>query len=80
VDLHHPGWRISEECRDLFEAERAVGLERQQVVATLGTDGLGDGGLGADGVDRDQGAGQFQTFEQQRDRGDLVRFVVLART
>ena len=47
-------------------------LEGEQVIGATVADGFGDPGLAADGVDGDQGAGQFQAFEQRRDGGDLV--------
>lgn len=75
--LDHPlrRWR-GEQGLDLGQQERAVGLERQRGVAAARPDGLGDGDLGADGVDGDQRAGQFAPFQQDRNGGDLVRRVV----
>src|SRR4051812_19712217 len=76
VGLDLPGRRGGEVGLDLGQSKRTVALERQQVVAAAATDGLGDGGLCADGIDRDQRAGQFQPLQQQRDGGDLVRLAV----
>ena len=53
------------------------GLERQEVVAAARTEGLGDGGPGADGVDADQGSGRFEPPKKRRDGGDLVRLVMM---
>src|SRR3546814_9018824 len=64
--------RIDEEALDLGEGERPVRLEGEEIVAALGEDGLGDGRLRSHGVDGDEGAGQFEPFEQARDGGDLV--------
>ena len=65
--------RVGEEGLDVLEGGRAVLLQRQQVVAAAAQDGRGDPGLGADGVDRHQGALERQLLQKQRDGGDLVR-------
>src|SRR3954470_11914253 len=65
--------RVGEEGLDVLEGGRAVLLQRQQVVAAAAQDGRGDPGLGADGVDRHQGALERQPLQEQRDGGDLVR-------
>ena len=43
---------------------RALGLQREQIIATAGDDPFGDVGLGPHGVDGDEHAGQLQSFEQ----------------
>jgi len=55
------------------EGGRAVGLERQEVIAAAFENFLGDCRLRADRVDGDQRAAQRQAFEQQRNGNDLVR-------
>jgi len=49
-----------------------VVLHGEQVVGASVQDGGGDLSLTAHGIDGDQGAVQFETLEQERDRGDLV--------
>ena len=49
---------------------RVVGGE--QVVSAAVDDLAGDFGLAAHGVDRDQGAGERQPLEQQRNGRDLI--------
>jgi len=44
----------------LGEGGGPVGLEGEQVVAALGDDGVGDGGLRSHCIDGDQRAGQFR--------------------
>ena len=66
------GGRIIEVAPDLVVQAGLVALERQQVVAAAVEDGLGDLCLRAHGVDGDEGPGQRQAFEQQRNGGDLV--------
>src|SRR3954463_13104808 len=46
---------------------------RDQVVRALSLDGVGDLGLAAHGVEGDEGSGEGQALEQQRDGGDLIR-------
>lgn len=50
---------------------RAVGLEGEQMVAALGQNGLGDGGLRAHGVNGDEGTGKLQPFQQPRNGDDV---------
>ena len=69
------GLGVVEEGFDLAEQQRPVGLQGEQVVAATLDDGLGDLGLCADRIDGDQGTGQGQALQQQRDGGDLVRLV-----
>src|SRR3954452_15357759 len=49
---------------------------RDQVVRALSLDGVGDRGLAAHGVEGDEGSGEGQALEQQRDGGDLIRLGV----
>ena len=64
---------------DLGPQGRLVGLHRQQIIGALFGDRLGDGGIGGDGVDGDDGALQTvlgaEPGEQRRDGGELVRLV-----
>ena len=55
---------------------RTVALQREQIISAARHDGLGNRGLCSDRIDGDERTGQFQPFEQLRDRGDLVGFVV----
>ena len=69
-------WRSFEIAPDLGMQGRLVVLDRQQVVG-LGLKGrLGDGGVAAHGVNRDQGPSEIQTLHQGRDGGDLVRLLL----
>ena len=70
------GRRIGEEGDDAVVGGREVGFERQQIVGAAADDGLGDRGLGAHGIDGDEGAGQFEAIEQPGDRLDLFGLVV----
>ena len=70
------GRRIGEKAGDVVVGRRPIGFEREQVIPTPPYDRVCDGGLRAHGIDGDEGAGQFQAFEQQRDGGDLVGFGV----
>ena len=63
------GLGVVEEGFDLAEQQRPVGLQGEQVVAATLDDGLGDLGLCADRINGDQGAGQGQALQQQRDGG-----------
>lgn len=74
--LDQISWRIVEEADDVGMGRRAVALEGQQVVAAPAHDGLGDSAPRSHGVDGDEGAPQFEAFEQERDGGDLVGFDV----
>lgn len=53
-----------------------VGFEGEEIIAAASDDCLGDGVLGAHGVDGHDGAGQFEPLQKQRDRGDLVGLVL----
>jgi len=61
-----------EQRLDLGACAGLVLLEREHVVPAAVENGSGDGGLRSHGVDGDQGAGQLQALQQQRDGGDLV--------
>src|SRR3954454_13717850 len=50
------GRRTGSEGFDILEGGGAVRLQGQEVVAAPAQDGPGDGSLGADGVDGDQGS------------------------
>ena len=65
--------RVGEEGLHVREHGRAVLLQRQEVVAAAPEDGRRDLHLGADRVDRHQGAFQRQPLQEERDGGDLVR-------
>ena len=65
-----------EEAFDLAVQGRPVVFHREQIVRALGLDGLGDLGLAAHGIDGDQGSGEGQALEQQRDGGNLIRLGV----
>ena len=64
---------VGEERLDIREQGRPVRLQSQEIIAAASHDGLGDFALRAHRIDRHQGAGQDQPFQQQRDRRDLVR-------
>ena len=50
-------------------------LQRQEIIGLSHHDSFGDGRLAAHGVNGDQGSGERQAFEQQRNGGDLVGLV-----
>src|SRR5215212_2056460 len=64
------------EAFDLAVQVRPVVFHRDQVVRALSLDGVGDLGLAAHGIKRDEGSGEGQALEQQRDGGDLIRLGV----
>ena len=66
------GGGIVEVAPDFVVQAGLVILDGEQVVAATIKDGLGDLGLGAHGVDGDEGASEREAFEQKRDGGDLV--------
>ena len=66
------GTGVGEEPLDFARERGPIVLQRQQIVGALVADGLGDLGLTAHGVDRDQRAGQFQPLEQCRDCSDFI--------
>ena len=74
-----PVARRDEGGLDLGAQRRLVGLDREQPVGALGSDGAGDFGIGGDGVDGDERALQAlvgtEPFEQRRDGGEFVRLV-----
>ena len=72
--VDHLVWGGGEEGGDIGVSGRAIGLERQKIIPAAVQNGLGDGGLCADGVDGDDGAGEFKAREQQGDCSDFVGF------
>ena len=70
------GGRIGKERHDIGKQRRTVALQREQIISAARHDGLGNRGLCSDRIDGDERTGQFQPFEQQRDRGDLVGLYV----
>ncbi len=61
-----------EEAGDLVGKALLIVFEGPQIVGAAIQNGLGDFGLGADGVDGDQRSGQMQARQQQRYHIDIV--------
>ena len=59
-----------------LEGAAVIGLQRQQIVGTLGPDSLRDILLAPHRIERHDGAVEIQSVEQLRDCGDLVRLAV----
>ena len=72
--MDHLGVGRLEEGGDVGMGGRTLGLEHQKIITTAVQDGLGDGGLCADGANGDDGAGELEAREQQRDCSDFVGF------
>ena len=53
-----------------------VGLQRHEIVAAVRADLLRDFDLSSHGVDGDEGAGELEPFEQQRNGDDFVGLLV----
>ena len=72
--LDFGGRRGFEIAFDIGVERRLVVLDGEKVVGPGVEDRLGDGGLAAHGIGRDQGALQIEPFHQRRNGGDLVGF------
>ena len=69
--------RAVKEQGDLLGEDHLVVFQRQKIVRTPIQNGLGDFGLGAHRVNRDQCPSQLQAFKKnQGNRTDLIRFSV----
>lgn len=66
--------RISKIGFDLGMQGGLVALERQEVIGLCVGDGLGDLGIGGDGVDGDQGGFDDQPLQDGQDGGALILF------
>ena len=71
----HLGRDVEIACDVAFQG-RLVAFQPQEIIGSVRDDLVGDGGLAAHGVDRDQRAfelfGLGELIEQVRDGGDLV--------
>ena len=74
--LHLAAGRVSEIGLDFGMQRRLVALERQEVIGLCVGDGLGDLGIGGDGVDGDQGGLDGQPLQNGQDGGALILFGV----
>ena len=72
----HIVWRMGEQLLDFGVHGRPVLLQRHAVIATPVADRAGDVGLCPHGIHGDQSTLQIEMLQQQRNRGDLVGFLL----